>query len=570
MKILPIQYQRFNNTSVFRNNAVSSPYVEQNNTLSNVYYQPQTNFKGFVGKTIESPEIKTAAKKLFPTLFDKRGFIDLNELTFENFVAAKIDITKASPEEISAGRGYLALLEGYAKNPKDSGDLASQWGRKFKGLSAPLAVSHFLGELKMQEEVFAVNREMLKNPNRGKILDVPVFDENGNINTNVIVFDTETTGTNIYKDKIVQIGALLLQKGKVTKTYNQLINPEMHIPEGASAVNHITDEMVASSPKIQEVMKDFMGNIMCKQNGIIVTWNGVRFDLPLLNRIVREVRTADGIGQGHALDKVVMEKQLFKVVDAQIIHMRLHPFSGLSKKLGHQYLETFLKPMENAHDAVGDVGGTADMWLYDMHLLNKHRIDKSKPLTLRQVLLFQNGETEVPNLSIKLDPVLGINTAVSMRDASYVRPALKLANYFDSYSLKEQLIEGLKDEIGTSNVERFKKSGVINSVVDDTVNGRPMQVAETRKQVGTSKKRTVGYQMRAFLEDLFDIAKIDEYNGKSANEIREIIASRCKTFNDVIQNENLRRGLIQKNIDRNFSGNDLPDDEVARMIMCNK
>lgn len=57
--------------------------------------------------------------------------------------------------------------------------------------------------------------------------------------------------------------------------------------------------------------------------------------------------------------------------------------------------------MENAHDAFADVKGTVDVLKYTLYYLSEHRKDKSKPLTLREVLLFQNG-CNVANIDIPL------------------------------------------------------------------------------------------------------------------------------------------------------------------------
>lgn len=67
-----------------------------------------------------------------------------------------------------------------------------------------------------------------------------------------IILDTESTGTDIRVDKIIELGMILFEycpaTGKVYRvlnTFNQLEDPGMPIPAGATAVNGIVDEMVA-------------------------------------------------------------------------------------------------------------------------------------------------------------------------------------------------------------------------------------------------------------------------------------------------------------------------------------
>lgn len=86
------------------------------------------------------------------------------------------------------------------------------------------------------------------------------------LNNTYVVFDLETTGTNYTSDKIIEIGAVKIVKGKLTETFGCLVNPECHIPEDATKVNGITDEDVKDAYTLDKVMPDFFkfcdGSIM--------------------------------------------------------------------------------------------------------------------------------------------------------------------------------------------------------------------------------------------------------------------------------------------------------------------
>lgn len=72
-----------------------------------------------------------------------------------------------------------------------------------------------------------------------------------------VAFDLETTGTKPKEDMIVEIGAVLFDGPNAVKGYGTLVNPGVPIPPDASAVNGITDDMVAGKPSIAEVLADF-------------------------------------------------------------------------------------------------------------------------------------------------------------------------------------------------------------------------------------------------------------------------------------------------------------------------
>ena len=90
-----------------------------------------------------------------------------------------------------------------------------------------------------------------------------------------IVFDLETTGVNPDKDDIIEISALKVRDHEVKEEYSALVNPGRHIPAQATAVNGITDEMVADAPDIKTVMAQFMEFI---GDGVLVGHNIHTFD----------------------------------------------------------------------------------------------------------------------------------------------------------------------------------------------------------------------------------------------------------------------------------------------------
>lgn len=72
-----------------------------------------------------------------------------------------------------------------------------------------------------------------------------------------VVFDTETTGLAPYRDRIVEIGAVRFVDYEPVERFTVLINPERPIPPEVSDINGITDDMVAYSPTISQVLPAF-------------------------------------------------------------------------------------------------------------------------------------------------------------------------------------------------------------------------------------------------------------------------------------------------------------------------
>lgn len=103
-----------------------------------------------------------------------------------------------------------------------------------------------------------------------------------NLKRPLVIFDLETTGVNISTDRIVEISIVKVSPGHEDspEVKTRRINPEMHIPEEATAVHHISDADVADAPTFRQIahsLADFMRG--CD----IAGFNSNRFDIPMLD-----------------------------------------------------------------------------------------------------------------------------------------------------------------------------------------------------------------------------------------------------------------------------------------------
>jgi DNA polymerase III epsilon subunit family exonuclease len=73
-----------------------------------------------------------------------------------------------------------------------------------------------------------------------------------------VVFDFETTGLDVTKGaRVVEAGALKLFRGDVAGHFLTLVDPEVPVPAGATAVHGLTDADLAGQPKLAEVFPRF-------------------------------------------------------------------------------------------------------------------------------------------------------------------------------------------------------------------------------------------------------------------------------------------------------------------------
>lgn len=100
-----------------------------------------------------------------------------------------------------------------------------------------------------------------------------------------IVLDTETTGLDFTREKLVEFAAVRLENGKIKDEFQTLINPEQHIRKSSIAIHGITQDMVADAPTEAEAMPkimEFIGDYP------IVAHNAI-FDYSFLNEASKRV-----------------------------------------------------------------------------------------------------------------------------------------------------------------------------------------------------------------------------------------------------------------------------------------
>ena len=93
------------------------------------------------------------------------------------------------------------------------------------------------------------------------------------------VFDLETTGVQITKDRIVQIAIIKIHPDGSELEYNQIVNPEMEIPQEICEIHAITNEMAKKAPTLKELAPAIMAFI---GDADLAGFNSNKFDIPVL------------------------------------------------------------------------------------------------------------------------------------------------------------------------------------------------------------------------------------------------------------------------------------------------
>ena len=73
-----------------------------------------------------------------------------------------------------------------------------------------------------------------------------------------VALDFETTGLDPKVDKIIEVAAIRFVDGEPKKRFSTLVNPKAHISSFITKITGISNDMVVSAPKEEEIVDDFL------------------------------------------------------------------------------------------------------------------------------------------------------------------------------------------------------------------------------------------------------------------------------------------------------------------------
>ena len=167
-----------------------------------------------------------------------------------------------------------------------------------------------------------------------------------------VVFDIETTGFSAVTDRIIEIGAVKVEDGKITDKFSTFVNPKRPISFRITELTGITDEMVIGSPDIETILPQFIEFI---GDAVLVAHNA-SFDVGFIEQnCKRQKIEAD-----------------FTYVDTVALARVLLPALNRFK------LDTVAKALnislENHHRAVDDAGCTAEIFVKFVQMLKEREL----------------------------------------------------------------------------------------------------------------------------------------------------------------------------------------------------
>ncbi|MBQ2282780.1 MAG: PolC-type DNA polymerase III [Agathobacter sp.] len=183
--------------------------------------------------------------------------------------------------------------------------------------------------------------------------DIITDSRNQSLDDSYVVFDIETTGFSPDKNKIIEIGAVKVENGKIVDKFSTFVNPKVPIPFRIEQLTSIRDDMVVNAPEIETVLPEFME--FCKD--CIMVAHNADFDMSFIKKNCEDM--------GIPCSPTIIDT----VALARVLLPNLNKFKldNVAKALGVS--------LENHHRAVDDAGCTAEIFVKFIQMLKDRGVE---------------------------------------------------------------------------------------------------------------------------------------------------------------------------------------------------
>jgi DNA polymerase-3 subunit epsilon len=178
-------------------------------------------------------------------------------------------------------------------------------------------------------------------------------------NTRFVVLDTETTGFDYNKDRILCIGAVVLENNSISiqDSFEVFIEQEYY-NQSTAQIHGILREIVLQRPKEEEALKQFL---IFLGDSIIIAHH-TKFDITMINK---------------ALERNGLSKLNNKTLDTAELYKKSLINSPLLERKDHYSLDDLAEKFDistkDRHTALGDAYITAIAFLKIVEKLRKKR-----------------------------------------------------------------------------------------------------------------------------------------------------------------------------------------------------
>jgi DNA polymerase III epsilon subunit family exonuclease len=158
-----------------------------------------------------------------------------------------------------------------------------------------------------------------------------------------VVVDVEATGAKMPPNRLIELGAYRIRKGKIVDKFLQLVNPEIPIPRFVMTLTGISNEMVRRAPVFAEVAPKWLDFV---SDSVLIAHNAP-FDTSFLNHEISRVYPGHRMVNPHLCTVRLSRRALPELMNHRLDTIANH----------------FSIPIVSRHRAGGDAEATAEIFL---------------------------------------------------------------------------------------------------------------------------------------------------------------------------------------------------------------
>ena len=290
-----------------------------------------------------------------------------------------------------------------------------------------------------------------------------------------IVLDVETTGLDVYKERMIEFAAVKLVGNKITDSFETLINPEQPIRYSSYLIHNISQEMVEDAPKLPEIMPkilDFIGDYPIVGHNVI-------FDFSFINQA----------------SKIVYGKEITnRTIDSQSLFREVFPdepshgLEALMNRMGVEY--------STRHRAMADTIGLAKSFpklikLYEQRYnWQLSQIDKV-PYLFERYLRIQNAIQTLQSELLDLKSVFKVYFEKGGEDVVASTGETLVYTSKSGYTYDFDKIRPCIDDIAGINKIVKVNSGLLDRMLTSKTIEKEIKEKIKEARTGYSENRTV-------------------------------------------------------------------------------
>ncbi len=281
--------------------------------------------------------------------YDHEVTVKINNMKI-NEISHRIDLSEVKRVELHA-HTVMSAMDSVAKTDELIKTAAS-WGHRAIAITDHGVVQAYpdafdAGKKHDIKVIYGMEGYLM-----GDDYNIVYNEKNMSLSGDFVVFDIETTGLKARFHELIEIAGVKVSDGKIVDRFSEFVKPKSKISARITELTRITNEMVSSADKAENVLKRFLDF----SKGCVLVAHNANFDVGFIRRFASKF--------GYPFDFCYVDT--LGLSRKLITNIKRHRLDRVAKALGI--------PFEGHHRAINDAEVTAKIFMTFTDMLSRRGI----------------------------------------------------------------------------------------------------------------------------------------------------------------------------------------------------